>query len=107
MKVYISGAITGTNDYMERFSKAQMYLESKGHYVINPALVNSNLPKDTSYDDYMKMSFCMIDICEAIYLLKGFEKSNGAITELAYAEKKGLSVYHEWEVASPHGYLYL
>ena len=107
MKVYISGPITGTTDYMERFNNAQKYLESKSYSVINPALVNSNLPKDTSYNEYMKMSFCMLDMCEAIYLLKGFEKSKGAIKELAYAEKKGLTVYHEWEVLSPHGYLYL
>lgn len=44
MKVYISGPITRTSDYMERFNEAQKYLESKGYSVVNPALVNSNLP---------------------------------------------------------------
>ncbi len=49
MKLYISGPITGTDDYMERFAAAQKELEEEGWTVINPALVNSNLPKDTEW----------------------------------------------------------
>ena len=30
MKIYISGAITGTDDYMERFAKAEKELTAKG-----------------------------------------------------------------------------
>ena len=95
MKIYISGPITGTSDYMERFNNAQKYLESKGHSVVNPALVNSNLPKDTSYDDYMKMSFCMLDMCDAIYMLNGYDKSAGSKLELARARKLHIDVYRE------------
>lgn len=47
-RIYVSGAITGTDDFMERFAKAQKELEEKGYSVINPALINSNMPKDTS-----------------------------------------------------------
>ena len=47
MRVYLSGAITGTDDYMERFARAQMLLQNEGYSVINPALVNSNMPSDT------------------------------------------------------------
>ena len=39
MRVYLSGAITGTDDYMERFARAQMLLQNEGHSVINPALI--------------------------------------------------------------------
>lgn len=38
-RMYISGAITGTGDVMERFAKAQKKLESRGCSVINPALI--------------------------------------------------------------------
>ncbi|MCI8371286.1 MAG: DUF4406 domain-containing protein [Lachnospiraceae bacterium] len=97
MKVYISGPITGTNDYMERFGKAQDYLEDNGWSVVNPALVNSNLPKDTSYEEYMKMSFVMLDMCEAVYFLKGWEDSPGASREHTYAQEKGKKLIFEDE----------
>lgn len=49
-RVYISGSITGTDDYMERFSKAEKELEAQGFGVINPAKVNAQLPADiTTY----------------------------------------------------------
>ena len=88
MKLYLSGAITGTDDYMDRFSMAEKSLEVE-HTIINPAKVNAQLPSDTDYEDYMKMSFCMIDMCDGIYLLKGWEKSCGSNRELGYAMAKG------------------
>ena len=88
MKLYLSGAITGTYDYMDRFSMAEKSLEVK-HTIINPAKVNAQLPSDTDYEDYMKMSFCMLDMCDGIYLLKGWEKSCGSNRELGYAMAKG------------------
>ena len=88
MKLYLSGAITGTDDYMDRFSMAEKSLEAE-HTIINPAKVNAQLPGDTNYEDYMKMSFCMLDMCDGIYLLKGWEKSCGSNRELGYAMAKG------------------
>ena len=71
MKIYISGAISGTDDYMERFAKAEKELTEQGYSVVNPAKVNAQLPEDTSYEEYMEMSFCMLDMCDGIYMLKG------------------------------------
>ena len=85
MKIYVSGAITGTDDYMERFAKAEKELTEQGYSVVNPAKVNAQLPEDTSYDEYMKMSFCMLDMCEAIFMLKGWSKSCGSNREYWYA----------------------
>ena len=39
MKIYISGKITGTTDYMDRFGNKQRELEQKGYEVVNPALI--------------------------------------------------------------------
>lgn len=85
MKIYISGAITGTDDYMERFAKAEKELTEQGYSVVNPAKVNAQLPEDTNYEEYMKMSFCMLTMCDSIYMLKGWEKSCGANREYWYA----------------------
>ena len=98
MRVYISGAITGTDDYMERFAKAEKELTGQGYSVINPAKVNSQLPEDTTYEEYMKMCFCMLDMCEAIYMLKGWKKSCGANRELRYAMANKKTVFYECEL---------
>lgn len=95
MKIYISGAITGTDDYMERFAKAEKELTEQGYSVVNPAKVNAQLPEDTSYEEYMKMSLCMVDMCEAIYMLDGWNKSCGANREYGYAIAKDKIVMYE------------
>ena len=85
MKIYISGAITGTDDYMGRFADAEEKLKKEGHSVINPAAVNSMMPADTTYEEYMEMSLTMLAMCDVIYMLKGWEKSCGANREYGYA----------------------
>ena len=67
MRVYLSGAITGTDDYMERFAKAERELTEQGYSVVNPAKVNAQLPEDTTYEEYMKMSFCLLSLCDVAY----------------------------------------
>ena len=94
MKLYLSGAITGTDDYMDRFSMAEKSLEVE-HTIINPAKVNAQLPSDTDYEDYMKMSFCMLDMCDSIYMTQGWEKSFGANRELGYAMAKDMIIMYE------------
>ena len=95
MKIYISGAITGTDDYMEQFAKAEKKMTENGYSVVNPAKVNAQLPEDTSYEEYMKMCFCMLDMCESIFILKGWSKSCGANRELGYAMAKDMIIINE------------
>ena len=46
MKIYISGKITGTTDYIKRFERAEKAISN--YIVINPAKVNAQLPIETT-----------------------------------------------------------
>ena len=95
MRIYISGAITNCPDYMERFKKAEKELQHCGYEVINPALVNSNLPKSTTHEEYMRMSFVMLDMADSVFMMDGWQKSCGASQEYGYAVAKGKPVLFE------------
>ena len=53
IKIYISGKITGTTDYIQRFERAEKALSK--YIVINPAKVNAQLPIETTWEEYMQM----------------------------------------------------
>lgn len=95
MKIFISGPVSGTTDYMERFGNAQKYLESLGHSVINPMLVTSNLPEDTTQREYLSLDLIMLCMCDAVYMLKGYAKSRGALAELNTAKSVGCKIFYE------------
>lgn len=96
-KIYISGKISGTDDYMQRFAEAEnavkkLFPEAS---VINPAKVTAALPEDTTYEQYMAMSFTMLDMCDTIYMMYGWEQSDGARLENSQARKLGLNILHQ------------
>ena len=95
MRIYISGPITGTDDYMERFNNAEEHLKMIGYSAVNPAKVNSELPEDTTYEEYMRMSFVMLDMCDGICMLDGWEESRGANREYGYALAKNYEIIAE------------
>lgn len=97
MRVYISGPITGHEDYMLNFKDAETYLTEQGYIVFNPAAVNSQMPTDTTYDEYMQIAMTMLAMCDAIYLLEGWEQSRGANREYGYALAKGMKIIREVE----------
>lgn len=95
MKIYISGAITGTDDYIERFQTVEERLIAEGHQVLNPTSVNSMMPDKTSYEEYMQVCFCLLDMADAIYMMHGWGFSSDAKREWCYAYAKGKKRFYE------------
>ena len=92
-KIYISGKITGTTDYMERFAAVEKELTEKGYAVVNPAKINANLPvPETTWEDYMTVSLALLETCDEIYMIPGWEDSVGATMEFTYALRHGIKV---------------
>ena len=94
-RVYISGPITGTTDYIQRFDKAEQTLADAGYEVVNPARVNMNLPESTTHQEYMEVSFTLMTLCDTVYMMKGWDKSNGCRQEFEYASRHGISITFE------------
>lgn len=94
-KIYISGPITGTTDYMERFQKAEDAWTEKGYSVINPAAINARMPADTTHAEYMKVCMALLDLCSTIFMMDGWKNSIGAKMELDHAETYGIKVIYE------------
>lgn len=105
MKIYISGKITGTTDYMERFAKVQKILEDMGHEVINPALLEIIMPKSSTWEDYMSICYPMVDMCDGICMIQGWENSRGARIERLHAIKYGKKLTELVELGNDEYYL--
>ena len=50
---------------------------------------------DFTHEDYMKISFALLDMCKTIYMLDGWKDSCGACQEYGYALAKGYSILFE------------
>ena len=99
MKIYISGKITDTTDFLERFQFAEDHLQALGHETVNPALIGIKLqqllPFTPIYETYMAVDLAIMQECDAIYLLKGFENSPGSRRERTIAVARGLKVFYQ------------
>lgn len=87
MKLYLSGPITGVNNYRKNFEEAAQELRWRGYTdLINPAELCTVLPVEhTTYEQYMTMCMDLLGMADAVVLLPGWETSTGANREVGYA----------------------
>lgn len=91
-KIYISGKITGTNDFRERFAAAEERLKAQGYETINPARINAGLPDGTPWETYMRRCIALLAEADAIYLLNGWRNSRGAHLEVDIAAELNMTM---------------
>ena len=95
MRIFISGPITGTKDYLERFAAAERELSHRGYEVINPAKVLAVVPVELSRETCMAVTLPLLKACDAVYMLKGWIGSSGATIEHTHANKVGMEILYE------------
>lgn len=92
--VYISGKITGTSDYMERFKLAEDKLKAQGYKVVNPAYISSLLP-ELSHEEYMEIDLLLLKHADILYQLEDWQYSKGANQEYGFAMALGMEIVKE------------
>jgi hypothetical protein len=99
MKIYIAGPMTGIPDFNRlSFNEAARLLSEKGHIVLNPAV----LPDGMKHEEYMTICLAMVEVCDMVALLPGWEKSKGACMEIIRAfdlDKEICEIAMKWGLA--------
>lgn len=115
MRVYIAGPMRNHAQYnFPAFDAAAEKLRAEGYKVINPAdmdresgLCPSKLPDDwdwstyppgTDASEFVDRDLDALATCDAIYMLPGWEDSQGASAEHAVATWRGLTVFYPGKV---------
>lgn len=90
--IYISGPMEGVENYEENFRKAEEKLTKEGYEAVNPANIDVT---GMSREEILKLDLWMLEWCDAIYMLKGWQKSCGANREYGFALGRGMEIFHE------------
>lgn len=106
-KVYLSGPITADKEhYKEHFAKIEEYLTNLGFDVTNPSKdeYDDEIAKDhedkwtkEAWLDYMTRDIELVTKHDIVCVLKGWQKSLGALIELAVAKRYGIPIMIEGE----------
>lgn len=99
-KIFLSGPISNQpNHNREAFLDAELRLMQQNHTVLSPAnIIPLYQPEQITQEQYLSICFAMIDACDKVYFLKGWEHSKGSRAELDYAIQHQKEC--EWEVCN-------
>lgn len=95
--IYISGKITGDDNYKSKFAEAERILTEKGFNVINPCKVGEY--EFFSYEQFLHIDFALIDCADALFMLEDWKDSKGALREWHYAQSHGKTIIFQHEFA--------
>lgn len=92
MKIYISGPMTGIEDFNKKaFNYWANKISFRGHEAVNPATLPTPITPD--WTEYMKQDIKALLDCDAVLCLPGWQFSRGAKIEINLAVELGLKVF--------------
>ena len=98
--IYVSGKITGTSDYTDRFLAVEDRLIAEGYDVLNPVRTGKWLehylePEKPTWVQYMKYDIATMMKADYIYMMSGWEQSKGAWMEHFLARVLNYNIIYE------------
>lgn len=84
MRLYLSGPISNDSEYLAKFNEAQAYFMSEGYEVVNPANM-CFVMQGMKWEEYMQIDLELLEKCDALVQLPGWEDSLGCQREYGYA----------------------
>lgn len=84
-RIYIAGPITGTSDYESRFRDYEASIRDwmPDAEVVNPVRITEPI-QNFSHEEIMRVCIAALSCCNMIFLMRGWENSEGAKEELQY-----------------------
>ena len=100
MRIYISGKITGDENYEKKFAEKEQELKNifPKCKIINPVKISKKvqrLIKNPSMADYMKADIKKLMKCNVVYMLDDYSDSRGAKAELEIAKVLSIKIVYE------------
>jgi hypothetical protein len=97
-RIYLSGPMTGLPALnFPAFHAEAARLRALGYEVVNPAEISAGM---TSWGDCLRNDLAALLTCDAVVLLPGWEKSNGAHLEMHVAHRVGIDIVSARDVAA-------
>nr|DAT58458.1 MAG TPA: protein of unknown function (DUF1937) [Caudoviricetes sp.] len=92
MTIYISGPMEGIEGYEKNFKVAEEKMKEAGHEVVNPAEIDG---EGMTREELLALDLWMLEECNAIYMLKGWQQSRGANREYGFALGQHMAIMYE------------
>ena len=99
-RIYVSGPITNSPNHLKEFKDAVSFLENEGHTVLNPLDIQVPpiiLSDRAEWVYYMKAAIKMLMDAECIYMLDGWQRSDGAQLEHYMAVQLDIPIHYASE----------
>lgn len=97
MKIYLSGPVSGSEDYFKRFMDAEneLIVMMPGVEVVNPVAecAKAGMTDDShTWEEFMDFCIRLMDGCTHIKMLDGWRESKGACVEYYMAKGLGMGL---------------